>query len=158
MRLLLDAEKRLLTDEEISLISGISSIPEDAIEEYARQDPLYRIMKGRLPVEASVMPHVIAVATQLCKNPGNAVLWSYALYCIAEENNMREVTLHLWARAFADGVPTDEAYSVAWEQQKGYTHGITLDNLLDRIPWHCLYKDSEQTLKALKAKHPVEED
>ena len=66
--------------------------------------------------------------------PGKLVMWAFTLYALGDKLD-EPVSIKDWAFHFADGVPQERYYVDAWDAQKGYTHGLEMDNLLDSLPW-----------------------
>lgn len=72
----------------------------------------------------------ILFISSLCKTPGDAVLWAWTLWQLYLKLNTT-VTLKIVYEEFPMGFPTEEAGHEIWDNQKGYTHGIEVDNILD---------------------------
>ncbi len=64
-------------------------------------------------------------------NPGNAVMWAYSL--IRKTRELGVITISRWCDLSPAGVPTREALRDVWDSQKGYVHGMKVDNILDTV-------------------------
>lgn len=72
---------------------------------------------------------IIFVGACYCDRPGAAVMWAYTLVAMyVRDGRLNMSTL---ANTFPDGFPNIEEVGKLWDHQKGYKHGLKLDNLLD---------------------------
>lgn len=64
-------------------------------------------------------------------HPGNMVMWAYTINAIYHKTG-EMVTTHTLVDYFKYGFPSENAKKAAWGLQKGYTHDLPVDNLLDQ--------------------------
>jgi hypothetical protein len=88
------------------------------------------VMTKRLPERVKVSMPVVLFIGNLMSSPGDAVMWAYTLTRMFDRKGSL-ITMSDLATAFPWGFPTDDAKSRIWDDQKGYTHGIKCDNILD---------------------------
>jgi hypothetical protein len=136
-----DELRRMDADEAKALIN-VSIIPEFNEPVSAQQVQAILTKDGELKLpfglavliqrltltQAKYAPAVVMMAGILSNSPGDAVMWAYTLFLLAQHNNA--VTLDdLIMGPFAEGFPTDEAKARIWDAQK--KPGAPLGNLLD---------------------------
>ena len=116
--------------------------PEANLREGLLREPIPKIISSRitwagLPWDEVVSFSVLAFISCLdvMENPGQCVLWAYTLlYMRASEGEV--IDMNLLSQWFPNGFPSEERYSEAWDQQKGYELKIdNCDNFLDRKEW-----------------------
>jgi hypothetical protein len=80
----------------------------------AREDPIFRILSGRLDKPDDYSAYLRFFLACLCEgNPGKAVMWAYTIW----KNNIK--SMRNLAFAFPTGFPTNDGMQEVWESQKG---------------------------------------
>lgn len=99
-----------------------------------------KVIQNRLREDKlKVSPATVILCSVLAQGiPGRAVAWAYTLYCILQATG-KEITLEHFCSIFPSGFPTEEAYTKMWQNQKGFTHDIAADNMLNKYSWEQLY-------------------
>jgi len=100
-------------------------------EETAKEHPMMNLLYKRLrwakvPVS---LPLGLFIAS-ISKTPGVAVMWTYTLKKMHQKYNKMLTTTEL-SYCFPMGFPTEDAMHEIWQGQKGETHGLKCDNILD---------------------------
>lgn len=95
---------------------------------------LYQVLVKRLEaysphITELIDPRILILCAGLSDRPGIAVLWAYTLaHMLIGKDTL---TLDDWTMAFPMGIPSMEETHKLWDYQKGFTHNIKKDNLLD---------------------------
>lgn len=140
---LLDLEPHLcrpLNTDEMELMTGLlihqKNFPTD-LQSHLISVPGIKVMVGRL--EAVNVPVSFALAaflSSLCDSFGKVSMWVYTLAWMCHRSNGEEQTLATWTGFFPMGVPTEEAYNLAWDAQKVERKFPKSDNAYDDIEYY----------------------
>lgn len=113
------------------------------LAKYLEEDVGCKIIENRLTNQGGrAGPAAILMASALSEGiPGRMVMWAYTLYREFKKKST-PVTLKSLCHTFGSGFPDAKAYQTMWENQKGRTHGVEVDNLLDCCLWEDLLPES----------------
>lgn len=125
---------RLMTQDESMLMVKLSfgdearPLPPELL-----RDPSVRILMGRIALaNITLCPRLTLFIAVISHGvPGRLVVWAYTLKCIAQDLGLGMLDIATFFNGyFSNGIPTDEAYNLAWDEQKiDRTNGS--DNYLD---------------------------
>jgi|KBSSwiStaDraftv2_1062776.scaffolds.fasta_scaffold00022_305 hypothetical protein len=91
----------------------------------------FKVFAGRMHESTQLTIEVFFYVLNLCKGPGDAVMWCYTLHRLYGQDQ-ELITLTSIANEWPWGFPTEDARHRCWISQKGYSHGVDIDNLIDR--------------------------
>lgn len=94
----------------------------------------FKILEKRLEAAGvEVTLPLMMFLTSLCDKPGMVVVWAYTLNVIRVTRNVEgPVGTSEFAHAFPMGIPTDDVYQAAWNEQKVNDDSPT-KNLVDNF-------------------------
>ncbi|MBS1722734.1 MAG: hypothetical protein JSS66_06965 [Armatimonadetes bacterium] len=131
-------ERRPLTREETelmtkSLLAGMtaaSQVPFDSKE--CQGTIVFGAFMARLDyADVQVTPAALGVVLSWTDGrPGDLVLWSYTVFCLAKNLGKRLIVPEDLVDAFPEGIPTEPARKRIWLAQKSDQNGHSV-NLLD---------------------------
>jgi hypothetical protein len=91
----------------------------------------FRVFAARMHPTTQLSQELFIFLLTTMKSPGEAVMWCYTLHRMFQAEQ-KLLTIGDWANEFPMGLPTREAMSKCWDYQKGGTHGLQTDNLIDQ--------------------------
>lgn len=91
----------------------------------------FRVFAARMHPTTQLTIETFWFILDMCKGPGDAVLWCYTLHRLSQSNGGKLITLQELATQFPFGFPTEDARHRCWRYQKGETHALKIDNLID---------------------------
>lgn len=92
----------------------------------------FRLFAGRMHPSTQLTIEAFWFILDMCKGAGDAVMWCYTLHRMHQANGGKLITLQELANQFPFGFPTEDALHRCWRYQKGSTHGLKIDNLIDQ--------------------------
>lgn len=92
----------------------------------------FRVFAGRMHPSTQLTVEAFLYLLDLCKGPGDAVLWSYTLFRL-HQRDQQLITLSTLANEWPWGFPNEEGRHLCWRAQKGESYEMKgVDNLIDR--------------------------
>lgn len=94
----------------------------------------YRVGEKRAEaISLTVSPAVLTFLSALVSGPGGLVMYLYALRYHQKTKGLALIGMDELSTVFPIGFPSDDHLSAICDEQKGFTHGFDVDNLLDHI-------------------------
>jgi hypothetical protein len=92
----------------------------------------FRVFAARMHPETQITIEAFLLLLDMCKGPGDAVLWCYTLHRLYQKEKQL-ITISSLANEWPWGFPNESARQRCWDDQKGRNRGVkNVDNLIDR--------------------------